>query len=369
MKKLFSLLAILLLISSCETEKETTDTGSDGFDRKVLLENIADNIIIPAYQDLNVKLLDLKASTAQFTTTPNQANLETTRTAFFEAYKTWQYVEMFDVGKAQDLLYGFQMNIYPTNITDIQNNINAGSYDLTSVNNNDAVGFPAVEYLLYEVRATDSEIVSSYATMQSAGQKKYLNDLVTQMQALTSTILEDWTGSYRNTFVNSTDNTATSAVNLLANDFIFYYEKKLRANKIGIPAGVFSTTPLPNLVESRYNPTKSKELAQIAVQATIDFFNGKAYQGTTVGPSFASYVSFLRTNSGSSDLTTAINNQLRTAQEQLATLNNNFIEQINTDNTKMTLTYDALQRVVVLIKVDMLQTLNINVDFIDADGD
>jgi hypothetical protein len=35
----------------------------------------------------------------------------------------------------------------------------------------------------------------------------------------------------------------------------------------------------------------------------------------------------------------------------------------------MTDTYDELQRVTVLLKVDMLQTLNISVDYVDADGD
>jgi hypothetical protein len=32
-------------------------------------------------------------------------------------------------------------------------------------------------------------------------------------------------------------------------------------------------------------------------------------------------------------------------------------------------TYDELQKNVILLKVDMLQALNINVDYVDADGD
>ena len=35
----------------------------------------------------------------------------------------------------------------------------------------------------------------------------------------------------------------------------------------------------------------------------------------------------------------------------------------------MLITYDVIQVAVVLLKVDMLQALNINVDYIDADGD
>ena len=68
--------------------------------------------------------------------------------------------------------------------------------------------------------------------------------------------LTDWKGSYRSTFVNSKSNTATSSLNKLVNDFIFYYEKGLRANKIGIPAGVFSASPLPEqgggILQKRY---------------------------------------------------------------------------------------------------------------------
>ena len=35
----------------------------------------------------------------------------------------------------------------------------------------------------------------------------------------------------------------------------------------------------------------------------------------------------------------------------------------------MTEAYDALQLVVVSIKVDMLQAFNVSVDYVDADGD
>ena len=36
---------------------------------------------------------------------------------------------------------------------------------------------------------------------------------------------------------------------------------------------------------------------------------------------------------------------------------------------QMLICYDAIQEAVVLLKTDMLQNLNINVDYIDADGD
>ena len=112
------------------------------------------------------------------------------------------------------------MNVYPTNVEDIQANIASGSYDFTHPNNTDAIGFPAVEYLLFQSDLSD------------AGAKAYLSDLVDYMYELNQAVLAQWNGSYRETFVNSTGNTASSAVNQLINDYIYYVEKGLERTKL-----------------------------------------------------------------------------------------------------------------------------------------
>jgi len=64
-----------------------------------------------------------------------------------------------------------------------------------------------------------------------------------------------------------------------------------------------------------------------------------------------------------------INNQFNLARTTAANLNDDFSEQVRTNNSLMLNTYDELQKNVVLIKVDMLQAISVNVDFVDADGD
>jgi len=365
MIKRIIVVAILgLAIFAC-TESDDVSSGNginDTFDRTAMLSNISDNIIIPAYQKLDLDLNTLKASKNAFIANANQANLQTLRVDWFNAYKTYQTVQMFQIGKAKEILFEQQMNIYPTNTTDIENNITSGTYDLSHVNNNDAVGFPALDYMLYGLAGDDSAIVNLYT---GTNYKTYLSDLIDQMQMLNNSVLTDWTSNYRDDFVLNTANVASGAVNQLLNAYVFYYEKRLRAEKVGIPAGVFSSTPLPEKVEALYRQDNSKILTTEALNAMQNFFNGKAYNSNTQGKCLNSYLIALNR----SDLVNVINERFDAARQKVEVLNASYKSQIETDNIKMTEAYDAMQMVVVSLKSDMLSVLNVSVSYVDADGD
>lgn len=367
LKKIAGLSFVFALVLACSSSDDDSSSSSngDGFDRSTLLVNWADNIIIPAYTDLEAKLSTLKTDKDVFVATPNQANLETLRASWLEAYKVWQSVDMFYVGKAEEIQYNLQMNVYPTTVADIENNISIGSYDLTSVNNQDAVGFPAVDYLLYGVAADDASIVAKYADVNY---QNYLSDVINRMQLLTETVLNDWTSNYRDSFVAQTGNSSTSSVNKIVNDYVNYYERDLRKAKIGTPAGVFSAgATFSDKVEGFYSKIYSKVLLDEALDATQDFFNGEAYNSTSTGTSFVSYLSFL----GRTDLSETINTRFNNARTTFQNLDANLASQVETDNTKMTQTYDALQLAVVSLKVDMMGAFQISLDsgYQDNDGD
>lgn len=368
-KSVLFLLALSFVIACTSDDSDSNNNQNDGFDRSSMLVNWADNIIIPVYQDLNSKLQTLVTEKDVFIADPNTTSLQSMRLAWEEAYKVWQYAEMFNIGKAESINYNFQMNVYPTNVNDIQNNIQSQNYDLTNVNNNDAVGFPALDYMLFGLGDTDAEIIDVYTDAQGQNHLNYLSDVTNQMKALTQTVLDDWNNNYRDIFVANTENSATGSINLMVNDFIYYYEKGYRANKFGIPAGNFSATPLPDRVEALYSGDVSKTLALEGLDAIQDFFNGRAYMAGTDGKSLDDYLNFLNTINNGEDLTVLINNQFDEARIKINTLNDNFALQIETNNVAMTETYDVIQLAVVLLKVDMLQALDISVDFVDADGD
>jgi predicted lipoprotein len=367
LKKIASLSFIFALFFACSSNDDSSSSGNngDGFDRSALLVNWADNIIIPAYTDLDSKLTVLKSNKDVFIATPNQTNLDALRASWLEAYKVYQSVEMFNVGKAEEIQYNFQMNIYPTTVSDVETNVSTGNYDLTNPNNHDAIGFPAVDYLLYGVAQDDASILAKYTDVNY---QNYLSDVVNQMQILTASVLNDWTSNYRNSFVASTDNTSTSSVNKVVNDYVNYYERDLRKKKVGTPAGSFSAgTTFSESVEGFYSKIYSKELLNEALDATQDFFNGEAYSTSATGTSFVSYLSFL----GRTDISETINTRFNNARAVIQNLNANLASQVETDNTKMTQTYDALQLAVVSLKVDMMGAFQISLDsgYTDNDGD
>lgn len=373
MKKIhltFSLIAVagLTLIGCSEDEG---GIANDNFDRKAMLENWADNIIIPGYESYVSALTELHENTETFTSTPSQENLENIRIAWLNANIAWQKVAMFEIGKAESITLINYTNIYPTNIGDLVKTIEDGNYDLTSVNKQDEQGFPAIEYLIYGVRDTDQGIIDLYSQeMVNHPYKVFLLDLTERLETLATSVLVDWKNGYRDTFVNNSGSEATSSVNKLVNDYIFYYEKHLRAGKIGIPAGVFTGSTASEKVEGLYSG-KSKELFIAGLNAVQAFFNGKSPDSNLPVERLGlkAYLDFVQEISQGEDLGELINAQFDLAKNEAEGLEANFSVQIESDNSMMLETYDELQKNVINMKVDMLQALNIRVDYVDADGD
>ena len=369
-KKLVVVFFVSLLLVRCGGSDDDSSNNGEvkpvAYDRGKMLVHWADKIIIPAHNAFKLTLTDLDTSTKTFVASPDQSNLDDLRSKWLLSYKSWQHIEMFDIGKSEEIYFKSKMNVYPIDKTWLDNNIEKGTYDLENANNYSSQGFPAIDYMLYGIGADDTAILNKYTANNSF--TNYLTDLVNKMVSTTDLVINDWT-NYRATFVGSTDNTASSSVNKLTNDFIYYYEKGLRANKVGIPAGVFSGAPLKGNVEAFYKKDVSKDLLLEAMDASIKFFNGTSYDGISSGPSLKSYLTHLNSTKGGATLSSLVATKLETAKSQINSLSNDFVIQIETDNNKMLTAYDAIQAVVVLLKVDMLQAFNINVDYTDADGD
>ena len=335
------------------------------------MENYANNIIIPRYNDFKLELDKLKTEVLEFTQNPSTETHTSLSNQWLEAYKAWQYVEMFNIGKAEEIMYSNTMNTYPVNQERTIDNINSEKIDLSDPNDWACQGFPGLDFLIHGVAENLENILNLYNSDTKYGD--YLIVVISNMSTNTNNVVDDWS-SYKSEFISSTNNTATSAFNMLTNDFVYYFEKGLRTNKIGIPAGVFSNNPLDTKIEAYFaskNSFKdvSKELITEALEAVKLMFTGTSKTGS-VGPSYKSYLDYIKNiNNNGVDIGSEVMSKINTSNNRINDLDKNFIYQINNDNTKMLAAFDALQKIVVNLKTDMLSLFNIAVDYQDADGD
>ena len=374
LSKFYSLFLILIVLVSCSDNNDNDGNSSDNYNRQSLLSNIANNIILPAHTSFDSALGNFSSNVSVFDQDRSITNLINVQESFIDAYRIWQHIEMFNIGIAEEIYFMQKMNIYPANITRIQNNLNSDNFDLDNNPNEYASqGFPAVDYLLFGIAETNQLILDFYIENQENNiYMNYLTLLVDKMVSNSDTVLEYWEDN-KEDFINSTGNTSSSSLNMLTNDFVYYYEKGLRANKIGIPAGVWSDI-LPQNVEAYYKSNISKELAIEALNASKNFFLGKYFGSQTDGEGLYDYLGYLDdTNYSESLMFVGLNDDIISSfdnsMQKLMLLDDNFALQIQTDNIKMLEAYDAIQQGVVRLKTNMLSILGISVDYFDADGD
>ncbi len=375
MKKIFAGVVFLALIWACSSDNEGVEPEINpglkvSFERSTMLTNWADNIIIPSYDAFSLELDALNTAYDAFKADTSTANLTAFRASWLSAYKMWQRISMFEIGPAETLGLRLNMNIYPTDNEKITGYIASGTYDLSLSSNRDAKGFPALDYLINGLGADDAAIVAKYNDADKDATFAYIEVVLSNMTSLTTNVIAEWKASYRDIFVANNGASATASVDRFVNDYIFYYEKFLRAGKMGIPLGVFSGSTLPKNIEAYYETEISNELFLEGLNAVQDFFNGKHFNSSATGESLASYLDVLNTVKNGENLNKIINDQFNTARAEVSALTA-FRSEIenNTTPTDMLLAYDEVQKAVPLLKVDMVSAMSISIDFVDADGD
>lgn len=353
------LLPFIIVISiGCETNNPQSN---DEFDRTLMLAHWADDIIIPGYRDYSNATNDMHNSVIAFLESPSATSLSSMREYWLHAYTSYQKVGMFLFGPDQTYNVINRTNIYPSDTASIIEHANNGDYNFDMPSTYAAQGFPAIEYLINS--KSDDQVISFYTNQQD--HYLHLLELSNVIKTNAELMYLDWVNSYRETFVSLDGSSATSSVNTLTNKYIEYIDRHIRANKIAIPAGVFSSdNPFPDKVEGRYTSNISKHLFLTGLDAFQYFFNGVT-EDDSVGLGYSKYLEYLDNQA----IATDINNQLNVARNLVETMSEDFEQQVINDNVKMLQLSDELQKAIVILKIDMMQALNIKLTYVDADGD
>jgi predicted lipoprotein len=371
---IFHFLVCALLVCSCVPDKDDPAVDTDNSnDRKIMLTHYADEIIIPGYANFKIKLDVLDAKSDAFTGNPTLTTLTEFRQAWLEAYIEWQKVELYDVGPASFHSTRSFFNIYPASVQGINDNIAITTAPNLDVPSSYATqGFPALDYLLNGLGATDDDILAFYTTASDASKRKeYVTTLVTQMTNKLNVVISEWS-TYRDQFVNNTSMEISGSTSLLVNGYVLNYERYLRSGKFGIPSGAMvAGTPMADHVEAYYKKDISLTLAKTAQQASVDFFNGKSVKTGLEGSSLKTYLNSIgaKDNVTGSLLTQIVNEQFAVVDSKLNLLTENLSNEVSTNNQAMVNVYTEMDKVVRLIKVDMTSAMSVTITYTDNDGD
>ena len=221
-KNIFYFILFSLTVIACSSDSEDEIDQIPQFDRSAILKNYADNIIIPRYNDLKSELDNLKTAVDNFTQTPNTTNFDKVHQKWLSTYIKWQHIEMFNIGKAEEIYYLNTINTYPVDEVRINENINSERYDLNNSNDWSCQGLSGIDYMLHGTGNNKEEVIQKY--INNPKYADYLKNLIVIMSRNTNDVVENW-ATYKSSFIQSSGNSNSSSLNMLTNDFVYYFEK------------------------------------------------------------------------------------------------------------------------------------------------
>ena len=352
----------LLCLSSCGP-----NGPGDNVEYSDLFENVADNIIVPRYAQFQSDLSALEVGLNAFDASDVQT-LISLQEQFKATYLSWQSVSVFEFGPAAQYsaLLRINCNSFPANVSKIEENIEAGEYNLDFPSNYQAKGLPAFDYILFHVG--QNELLNE---LSNASRIAYMQDCLADMQNRVDEVINAW-DTYRNTFVASEDNDQNSSLSLLFNQYLYDYEK-LKRDKFSLPAGFATQYGIPldadSLVEGHFSKM-SFQLIDANLAALERIYLGLGEDGTD---GIGIYEKLKEYNAQSTvvdaDLALAIKEQFTLCREAVAQYTNDLPFEIVNNSSQVRETSNAFQKMVPMIKNDMRSYLSVTVTLKDADGD
>ena len=365
-------LVLALMVSSCDSSggNEEEPEPMPSFDRAEMLANIGNNLIVPGYLAFQADVNTLHGAGEAFLADPSSMTLDEIRTALRDARLSWQRVAIYQFGPAENAALRGVLNTFPTDVDQINQNIDSGSYILGSVDNIDAGGFPALDYLLHGLSETDQGTLELYTTDPSAANRiAYLQSNLDFIKNNTDTVVDDWLaegGNYIATFLSGEKGGVDvgSSLGQMVNAMILHYERFIRDGKIGIPAGVRSSgVPRPTTTESFYGGY-SLELARESMRGLGELFEGTALDGSA-GIGIRENLEAL----DASELAADISATYADVVTLLEGLSDPLSSQIESNVDDVVAAFTEMQLLVVLLKADMTSFLGVTITFQDNDGD
>lgn len=343
--------------------------AQDTFDRRAMLQSIADNVILPG-QSVFIKAAEgLSAAADHFVSAPTIANLYALHEAWRAAANSWAQIAVFNM----DLrLTSYHNQIYkpPANYEFINDILSGG--DQISEAYVDGIGstskgLDALEYLIFDPDRTASEIVESFADERRL---RFALSLAQNIERKAHEIQAYWSPEgrdYASRFVKADQEGGViqGAINMLANKIFNSLQTDLEM-WLGEPSGIaLDGEPRPDLVESPQGRHSLQHIAQRLI-GLQNLFNGGARDDQL---SFDDYLDFLGAEHHDGPLSGAISDRFEAALESIDAIDQPLALAVSDKPDQVAALYESIRQLQILLRADMKSHLSILITLSDRDGD
>jgi predicted lipoprotein len=382
MKRLLPILLLSAVAFSCDPEKpEDPKDPFDTFDRRAMLQNMGENVIMPALDFTASSGIALDVAAQNFALSPSQITLDKLQTAWVTAAKAWAQVEMYRFGPMDEaglntvaaIHYG---TAYPMNYGSAADKagINAavsGSNALDSawisIQAGNKRGLPAIEYLIFSKEERDEKILSDFSAPRRFS---YLQAATADLRRNLSGIANAWKpsgGNFINSFVNADGRDLGSSIGMVMNELAFMVEMH-KNEKVGRPLGKRTAgNPQPNLVEARES-MQSLALIKENIRGLKNLFEGRS--GTVDGSGFDDLLNHLGAEFAGQPLAAMIEQQCDVVIEKTDAISSFPLDEAVTKiPPSVEILYNEAKKLLVLMKVDAANNIGVQITYFDNDGD
>lgn len=363
MNKSFLTFLLLLMAMACGKKHDVSPASLfKSYDRQGMLQNIGNTIVLPAYQKFSNRTDSLGAACTLFTAEPTEATLIKTQDQWKATSSCWKYCELFNLGPEAQLLLKDVIESWPISPSGIETAINtSSSIDPSYINtrNTNVQGLKALEYLLFDPLNGNAAIVDKFKT--DTNRRNYLNALCKYLHGKADVLYNAWKpagGNYIQTFIAADGNDVSSSIGKLVNLMSLQLEE-IKNMKMDSSASQSSESP--------YSRTSLENISDNLIAMENTFLGRSSSGGEQRG--LDDLLDHLDAKYNNGKLSDEIKSRFDQAISKVAVIHPPLEVALSNDPGQIKDANVALKALLVIVRVDMVNSLGVLLTFSDLDGD
>ena len=369
MKKILTSISVVIitivLFMNCDDSGITEGEYQIKYLREQQLTNIFNNEIIVLSTLFSSETEKLSSEIENFKTNTTLDNLTKTRNSWVNVLKIWKRLELYNLGAVENSFIHFEINRWPTNTTLINKYIDGVAImneAFVTTKGSSSKGISAIEYLLYS-DVNQQKVRTSFITSpNNARRLDYLLALSKNLESKAVQLKNMWNIDKSN-FISSIENGTSGSQNQLTNALISIIEEII-IKKLGNPLGNTSGGKVNIEKLEAYRSETSLGILQEHLTVLKRCFLG-SFKEKSIKWGYDNYLTLI----GNETITPKVLEAFEIIQQNINSINGSLKNELLSNPDKIVKLRQKFTDLLVLIKVDLANTIGATVTISDNDGD